>query len=98
MTIRTELQQLVAKMLDGKILLPEAIAEFEKLYIERALSMTDHHLLKTAAVLGIHRNTLSKKLGSSESKDSKKFATPRKKNRKPLKTKLKSPLKAKSPK
>ena len=62
MTIRTQLQDLVEKMLEGKILLPEALTEFEKLYIERALTMTDNHLLKTAAVLGIHRNTLSKKL------------------------------------
>lgn len=64
MSIRAQLQELVSKMLEGKILLPEAISEFEKLYIEKALSMNDHHLLKTAAVLGIHRNTLTKKLGA----------------------------------
>jgi DNA-binding NtrC family response regulator len=67
MTIRAQLQELVSKMLDGRILLPEALEEFEKLYIERALSINDNHLMKTAAVLGIHRNTLSKKLSSDPS-------------------------------
>ena len=79
MTIRMQLQDLVSKMLEGKILLPEALAEFEKLYIERALSMTDNHLLKTAAVLGIHRNTLSKKLsneGGKSNRKSKKESAP----------------------
>lgn len=72
MSIRTQLQELVSKMLEGKILLPEAISEFEKLYIEKALLMNDHHLLRTAAVLGIHRNTLTKKIGNGAKRTSSK--------------------------
>jgi DNA-binding NtrC family response regulator len=64
MTIRAQLQEIVSKMLDGRILLPEALEEFEKLFIERALSMNDNHLMKTATALGIHRNTLTKKISS----------------------------------
>ena len=64
MTFRGRLKELVSNMLDGKILLSEAVQEFEALYIERALEMNGNHLLKTASTLGIHRNTLSKKLAS----------------------------------
>ena len=49
-------------MLDGRILLTEAVAEFEKLYIQNALERNGSHLGKTAGALGIHRNTLSKRV------------------------------------
>lgn len=53
---------LIDEMLDGQILLGEAMAEFEKLYIQKALQRNDEHLSKTADALGIHRNTLSKRV------------------------------------
>jgi DNA-binding NtrC family response regulator len=56
------MEKLVEQMLDGKILLGEAVSEFEKLYIEKALTRHSDHLSKTATVLGIHRNTLSKRV------------------------------------
>ncbi len=40
----------------------EAISEFEKLYIQKALARYDEHLSQTANALGIHRNTLSKRV------------------------------------
>jgi hypothetical protein len=58
------MEALVADMLDGRILLDEALAEFEKLYIQTALARNSEHLLKTAATLGIHRNTLAKRVAS----------------------------------
>lgn len=51
-------------MLEGHILLDEAISEFEKLYIKKALARHKQHLSKTAVVLGIHRNTLAKRVAS----------------------------------
>jgi DNA-binding NtrC family response regulator len=60
--IRTRLEALIDEMLDGQILLDEAMAEFEKLYIQKALSRNRDHLSRTAVVLGIHRNTLSKRV------------------------------------
>jgi len=51
-------------MLEGHILLDEAICEFEKLYIKKALARHKQHLSKTAVVLGIHRNTLAKRVAS----------------------------------
>jgi Fis family transcriptional regulator, factor for inversion stimulation protein len=62
MQIRAKLETLVDDMLDGHILLDEAIAEFEKIYIQRALERHRDHLSRTARVLGIHRNTLSKRV------------------------------------
>jgi DNA-binding NtrC family response regulator len=60
--MRNQLEALIEEMLDGQILLDEALAEFEKLYIEKALSRHRRHLSNTAKVLGIHRNTLSKRV------------------------------------
>lgn len=62
MQMRARLELLIEEMLDGKILLDEALAEFEKLYIQKALARNADHLSQTAATLGIHRNTLSKRV------------------------------------
>ncbi len=51
-------------MLEGHILLDEALCEFEKLYIKKALARHKQHLSKTAVVLGIHRNTLAKRVAT----------------------------------
>ena len=54
-------------MLNGQILLNEAMCEFEKIYIQKALERCDDHLSKTADTLGIHRNTLSKRVAAYQS-------------------------------
>ena len=68
MPMRNKLEALVDEMLDGQILLEEAVAEFEKLYIQKAL-YRHKHLSKTAAILGIHRNTLSKRVAAYQKYD-----------------------------
>ena len=67
--MRTRLEALVEEMLDGRILLAEALSEFEKLYIKKALSRNKEHLSKTAKALGIHRNTLSKRVAAYQKND-----------------------------
>ena len=62
MPMRTRLEALIDEMLDGQIMLDEALDEFEKLYIQKALARHKEHLSRTAATLGIHRNTLSKRV------------------------------------
>ena len=62
MKLREQMETLVSQMLDGHILLGEAVTEFEKLYIQKALARHSDHLSNTASVLGIHRNTLSKRV------------------------------------
>jgi len=65
-TMRARLEALIDEMLDGNILLAEAVSEFEKLYIKKALSRNEQHLSKTAKALGIHRNTISKHVANSQ--------------------------------
>ena len=62
--LRKQMESLVSEMLDGQIMLDEAVAEFEKLYIQQALIRHNQHLSNTAAAIGIHRNTLSKRLAA----------------------------------
>jgi len=67
--MHNRLENLIDEMLEGQILLDEAMAEFEKLYIKKALSRHKQHLSKTAAAIGIHRNTLSKRVASYEKQE-----------------------------
>ena len=60
--MRARLEALIDEMLDGHILLAEAVSEFERLYIKKALSRNNDHLSKTAQALGIHRNTIAKRV------------------------------------
>ena len=62
--MRQKMESLIEEMLDGQILLNEALCEFEKLYIQKALERFDDHLSNTAEALGIHRNTLSKRVST----------------------------------
>ena len=67
--MRTRLENLIDEMLEGHILLDEALSEFEKLYITKALARHKQHLSKTAVILGIHRNTLAKRVASYKKQD-----------------------------
>jgi transcriptional regulator with PAS, ATPase and Fis domain len=58
------MESLIEEMLDGQIMLNEAMSEFEKLYIQKALLRYKDHLSQTASALGIHRNTLSKRVSA----------------------------------
>ena len=69
MPMRARLEALIDEMLDGQIMLDEALEEFEKLYIQKALARHKEHLSRTAATLGIHRNTLSKRVSTYRKQD-----------------------------
>jgi DNA-binding NtrC family response regulator len=60
--VREKLDQLVAEMLEKRIYLEEAVGEFEKKFIQSALRKTEGNQTKAAKVLGLHRNTLSRKI------------------------------------
>jgi Fis family transcriptional regulator len=49
-------------MVDRGILYDDALHEFERRFISRALSHADGSLSRAAALLGIHRNTLTRKV------------------------------------
>jgi DNA-binding NtrC family response regulator len=67
--MRARLETLIDEMLEGQILLDEALCEFEKLYIKKALAKNRQHLSRTAIVLGIHRNTLAKRVSLYEKQE-----------------------------
>jgi DNA-binding protein Fis len=50
-------------MVERGILFDEAVNEFEKKFIKRVLDRTNGNQSRAARVLGIHRNTLSRKIG-----------------------------------
>jgi DNA-binding NtrC family response regulator len=60
--VRDQLDGLVTQMVERGILFEEAVGEFEKRFIKRVLERNNGNQSRTAEVLGIHRNTLSRKL------------------------------------
>lgn len=60
--MKEQLESLVAMMVERGILLEEAITEFEKKFIKRVLERSNGNQCRAAECLGIHRNTLSRKI------------------------------------
>ena len=68
--IAERLDTLVEEMVEKGVHFEDAIREFEKRFITRVLARRDGSLTKTAETLGIHRNTLSRKIGEYKIKRS----------------------------
>jgi DNA-binding NtrC family response regulator len=62
--ISERLQALVEEMVDRGVRFDDAVREFEKRFISRVLNRRKGSLTKTADTLGMHRNTLSRKMGA----------------------------------
>jgi DNA-binding NtrC family response regulator len=60
--ISERLEKLVEEMVERGVQFEDAVREFEKRFIARVLARGDGSLTKTAEALGIHRNTLSRKM------------------------------------
>jgi DNA-binding protein Fis len=60
--VKEKLESLVAEMIERRIYLDEALDEFEKRFIQTALTKTRGNQTKAAQVLGVHRNTLNRKI------------------------------------
>ena len=61
--IAERLEKLVEEMVDRGVQFEDAVHEFEKRFITRVLGRHDGSLTKTADALGMHRNTLTRKMG-----------------------------------
>jgi Fis family transcriptional regulator len=61
--LKEQLESLVGLMVDRGIHFDEAVVEFEKKYIKRVLDFSKGNQSRAAKLLGIHRNTLSRKIG-----------------------------------
>ena len=60
--MKDQLEALVSQMVDRGILLQEALTEFERRFIKCAMENSEGNQSRAARVLGIHRNTLSRKV------------------------------------
>jgi DNA-binding NtrC family response regulator len=60
--MREQLEHLVSEMLTKGVRYDDAQREFEKRFIAHALQKVDGNLGKAAHLLGMHRNTLSRKM------------------------------------
>jgi DNA-binding NtrC family response regulator len=60
--MRELLESLVSQMVEHGLTYDDAIAEFEKRFIKRVLEKSKGNRSKAASALGIHRNTLSRKI------------------------------------
>ena len=61
--ISEKIEKLVDDMVDKGVQFDDAVREFEKRFIIRVLDRYDGSLIKTACALGMHRNTLTRKMG-----------------------------------
>lgn len=62
MPLRDQLERLIEDMVTRGIRYDDAQREFEKRFIAQALARTDGNLGKAAELLGMHRNTLRRKM------------------------------------
>ena len=56
------LEQLVTQMVEKGIHYEDALREFDKRFIVEVMDKSDGNLSKAADTLGVHRNTLSRKI------------------------------------
>ena len=62
MAMKEQLERLVDEMVTKGVRYEDAQREFEKKFISQVLQKADGNLCRAAEVLGMHRNTLSRKI------------------------------------
>ena len=60
--MRDLLDRLIGEMLKGRLTLDEGRRAFESRFIQHVLESTDGHVSNAAERLGMHRNTLARKI------------------------------------
>ncbi len=66
--MRAQIEALVREMVDKGILYEDARKEFERRYITYALERGDGNIGRAAELIGLHRNTLSRKIAEYQIK------------------------------
>ena len=66
--LKDRLEALCVEMLDRGILFGEALEQFEKTLIIETVKRHGGNMIRASAALGIHRNTLSKRLTQYKAK------------------------------
>lgn len=60
--MKDQLESLVNQMVEHGIVFDDAVSEFEKKFIKKMLEKNNGNQSKAAKALGMHRNTLSRKI------------------------------------
>ncbi len=60
--MKEQLESLINQLVEHGISYEDAVGEFEKRFIRKVLEKNNGNQSKTAQALGIHRNTLSRKI------------------------------------
>jgi DNA-binding NtrC family response regulator len=61
-TVRDQLDKLVQELLEKGVLYDDARREFERMFISRALQQSKGNVGNAAELLGLHRNTIARKI------------------------------------
>ena len=60
--MRDQMEKLIAELVESGVFFQDAVSEFEKRFIKRVLENYRGNQLQSAKALGIHRNTLGRKM------------------------------------
>ncbi|OFV96165.1 MAG: hypothetical protein A3F68_04860 [Acidobacteria bacterium RIFCSPLOWO2_12_FULL_54_10] len=60
--MKDQFDKLISQMVETGVFFQDAVTEFEKRYIRRVLESNGWNQLQSAKTLGIHRNTLGRKI------------------------------------
>jgi len=60
--VREQMERLIREMVDRGIQFEDALRAFEKGFVAEVLNRSDGSLTGAARALGVHRNTLSRKI------------------------------------
>ncbi len=60
--MKDQLEALINQMIEHGVVYEDAVSEFEKRFIKKMLDRANGNQSKAAQALGIHRNTLSRKI------------------------------------
>ena len=60
--MKNQIERLISQMVENGVFFPDAVLEFEKRYIRKVLEINRGNQSQAAKALGIHRNTLGRKM------------------------------------
>jgi len=60
--VKDQLEALISQMIENEVAYEDALIEFEKKFIKKMMERNNNNRSKAAQALGIHRNTLSRKI------------------------------------
>lgn len=60
--MKNQFERLISEMVNAGVFFQDAVSEFEKKYIRKVLEVNGGNRSRAAKALGIHRNTLGRKM------------------------------------